>query len=50
MDGASNELEKIVRDPSFTEYNNRFIDNPIYGKLTIYTNVRKPYSFVLNDE
>ena len=50
VDGASSELEKIVRDPSFIEYNNRFIDNPIYGTLTIYTNARKPYSFVLNDK
>lgn len=50
VDGASSELEKIVRDPSFIFYNNRFIDNPIYGTLTIYTNARKPYSFVLNDK
>jgi hypothetical protein len=50
VDGASNELEKIVRDPSFIEYNNKFIDNAIYGTLTIYTNARKPYNFVLNDK
>ena len=47
VDGASNELEKIVRDPSFIEYNNRFIDNAIYGTLNIYTDASKPYSFIL---
>lgn len=50
VDGASSELEKIVRDPSFIEYNNRFIDNPIYGTMNIYTDASKPYSFNLNDK
>jgi hypothetical protein len=50
VDGASNELEKIVRNPSFIEYNNRFIDNPIYGTLHIYTNTVKPFDFILNDQ
>lgn len=50
VDGASSELEKIVRDPSFIEYNDRFIDNPIYGTMNIYTDARKPYSFILNDK
>jgi hypothetical protein len=47
VDGASNELEKIVRDPSFIEYNNRLIDNQIYGRLNIYTDAIKHYSFIL---
>lgn len=48
VDGAFNELEKIVKHPSFIEYNNRFVDNPIYGTLNIYTDLSKPYSFSLN--